>query len=334
MHPLRSRAGVTPSPLWGEGWGRSGAFEPHAASPRSSLGLQAQTRPAREGRAAAALEHRFEQRLITLPSGERIAMRQCGTGTPLVLLHGIGSGAASWLPCALALEPHARVIAWDAPGYGDSTPLPQSTPLASDYAQRLDELLTAMHIERCLLVGHSLGALMAAAFAHGAGRSRGARLVLLSPARGYGAPGMEAERDATRTKRLDDLRTLGIEGLAARSPARMLTAQADAAARDRVRWNAARLNPAGYTQAVQMLCADDIARYAPLAMPTEVHCGDGDIVTPPTACRGVAETFGAPFTLIANAGHACAIEQPEAVAALIVRAVHAVSAAREPGGDL
>jgi len=41
---------LTTSPLWGEGWGRSGAFEPHAASPRSGLGLQAQTRPAREGR--------------------------------------------------------------------------------------------------------------------------------------------------------------------------------------------------------------------------------------------------------------------------------------------
>ncbi len=33
----------------GEGWGRSGAFEPHAASPRSGSGLQAGTRTASEG---------------------------------------------------------------------------------------------------------------------------------------------------------------------------------------------------------------------------------------------------------------------------------------------
>ena len=91
------------------------------------------------------------------------------------------------------------------------------------------------------------------------------------------------------------------------------------AARAWVRRNTARLDPAGYTQAVQMLCGDDIARYAPLAMPVEVHCGDGDIVTTPQACREVAATLEAPFTLIARAGHACAIEQPRAVAALIAR---------------
>ena len=293
MHPRHGSAGVAPSPPWGE------------------------------GQAAATLERRFPQRLVALPSGERVAVRECGSGTPIVLLHGIGSGAAAWLHCALALEAHGHVIAWDAPGYGDTTPVCSFEPLASDYAQRLGELLAALQIERCVLVGHSLGALMAAAYAHGAGRSRVARLVLLSPARGYGAPGMEAERHATRTKRLDDLRTLGIAGLAARSPERMLTANADEAARDWVRWNTARLNPAGYTQAVQMLCADDIARYAPLTLPAEVHGGDEDIVTSPDACRSVAGVFGAPFTLIARAGHACAIEQPEAVVALILSAARA-----------
>ena len=272
------------------------------------------------GRAATELDHRFKQRVVSLSRGTHQAIREAGTGAPIVLLHGIGSGAASWLPCAMALESHSRVIAWDAPGYGASTPLSQTTPLATDYAQRLGDLLTALNIDRCTIVGHSLGALMAAAFAHGTGGARVQRLVLLSPARGYGAPGHEAARRATLTQRLDDLRTLGVAGLAARSPERMLTPAASDDARKWVRWNTARLNPAGYTQAVQILCADDITRYAPLAMPVEVHCGDGDIVTPPQVCRDVAATFAAPFTLIAQAGHACAIEQPDAVAALIARA--------------
>ena len=38
-----------PLPLAGEGWGRSRAFEPHAASRRSGSGLQARTRTASEG---------------------------------------------------------------------------------------------------------------------------------------------------------------------------------------------------------------------------------------------------------------------------------------------
>ena len=266
------------------------------------------------------LERRFAQREVGLPTGVRVAVRECGGGSPIVLLHGIGSGAASWLPCALALEPRGRVIAWDAPGYGASTPLAQPAPLASDYAHRLEELLTALRIDRCTLVGHSLGALMATAFAHGAGRERVQRLVLLSPARGYGAAGREAERQAALAKRLGDLHALGVDGLASRSPARMLTPQATDAARGWVRWNTARLDAAGYTQAVQMLCGDDIARYAPLAMPLEVHCGDGDVATTPQDCRDVATSLAAPFALIEHAGHACAIEQPDAVAALVARA--------------
>ena len=40
---------LLPLPRAGEGWGRSGGFEPHAASPLSGSGLQAGTRTASEG---------------------------------------------------------------------------------------------------------------------------------------------------------------------------------------------------------------------------------------------------------------------------------------------
>ena len=46
---------MLPLPL-GEGRGRSGAFEPHAASPLSGTGLQAGTRTASEGREATRSE--------------------------------------------------------------------------------------------------------------------------------------------------------------------------------------------------------------------------------------------------------------------------------------
>ncbi len=48
---LPSTPVLPPLPL-GEGWGLDGAFEPHAASPSSGSGLQAGTRPAREGAGA------------------------------------------------------------------------------------------------------------------------------------------------------------------------------------------------------------------------------------------------------------------------------------------
>ena len=278
------------------------------------------------------LDSRFAQRVVVVAGGAQVALRECAAASTesdaspvIVLLHGIGSGAASWLHCASALEAQGRVIAWDAPGYGESTPLVPSAPLASDYAQRLDELLAALHVARCVLVGHSLGALMGAAFSHGIGRARISRLVLLSPARGYGAPGQDDARREVLDRRLATLHSGGIEGMAAQSADRMLTPQASAAARAWVQWNMGRLNPAGYTQALQMLCADDIARYAPIAVPVEVHCGDGDAVTPPAASRDVATLLDAPFALIPQAGHACPVEQPEAVAQLIARAAAAAA---------
>ncbi|MFX5714251.1 alpha/beta hydrolase, partial [Acinetobacter baumannii] len=70
-------------------------------------------------------------------SGANVAYRSGGSQGPVVLLlHGISSGAPSWLPCASLLAAHARVIAWDAPGYGSSSPLAQKAPRAADYAVR------------------------------------------------------------------------------------------------------------------------------------------------------------------------------------------------------
>lgn len=273
----------------------------------------------------ALLGSRFAQRIVPLPSGAQIAVRECG-GVPggkpnVVLLHGIGSGAASWLHAALLAGEQAHVVAWDAPGYGESTPLAGDTPADTDYAARLHELLQALGMDRCVLVGHSLGALMACAYARGPNASRVERLVLISPAGGYGAPGQEAAAARVRGERREGLRTLGVAGLAERSAERLLSPAAGAEARAWVRWNSARLRPAGYLQAVELLCAGDLARSVGLELPIEVYCGDADVVTPPAACRNWAKLFGADFQLIEGAGHASPVEQPAAVASIITRAV-------------
>ncbi len=271
----------------------------------------------------ALLDSRFPQRIVTLPSGARVALRECGApgdAPSVVLLHGISSGAASWLQPALLAAEQLHVIAWDAPGYGESTPLPGDTPLDADYATRLHELLLVLDVRRCVLVGHSLGALMACAYARDLGAQGVARVVLISPAGGYGAAAQAAASARVRNERRDALQRLGVGGLAERIPQRLLSPAANPAARAWVRWNAANLQPAGYLQAVELLCQSDLGMSRGLAMPVEVHCGDADVVTPPAACRGWAHLYAAPFDLIKGAGHASPVEQPEAVAHLITRA--------------
>lgn len=269
----------------------------------------------------ARLEARFPARPVAVGGGAMVSVRECGAGPVIVCLHGIGSGAASWLDTGLLLQAQARVIAWDAPGYGASTPLAPDAPTAGDYAARLRALLDALGVQSCVLVGHSLGALTAAAAARVDARIQ--QLVLISPAAGYGAPAREEARRKVRAERLAALDELGIAGMAAQRAGRLLSDNASELARQWVRWNMARLNDGGYRQAVELLCNADLLADLPPPMPVRVACGTRDLVTTPEACAQVARQCGVPLEPIADAGHASYVEQPQAVAALLREALAA-----------
>ncbi len=104
----------------------------------------------------------------------------------IVLLHeGLGS-ANIWraLPEALVAATGAGVLAWSRAGYGNSDPAPPPWPL--DYLERearaeLPAILEAAGIETALLVGHSDGGSIAAAYL-GQRRDRRVRAaVLIAP---------------------------------------------------------------------------------------------------------------------------------------------------------
>ena len=255
---------------------------------------------------AADRETRFAPRRTALGHGE-LAWREAGQGTALVLLHGIGAGSGSWVGQLEGLASSFRVIAWDAPGYGASAPLPQAQPLAGDYARVLAEFLQALKIDALALVGHSLGTIMAAAWA-ARPTAKLRRLVLASPARGYAQATPEA-RAAKYRERIELVERLGIEGMAAQRAARLCAPGAAADAIEIVRRNMARCTPGGYAQAAHMLANDDLALHlGKVGVPTAVLCGELDSVTPPAACKQVADDAGAPFTLLPGAGHACYVE--------------------------
>jgi pimeloyl-ACP methyl ester carboxylesterase len=235
----------------------------------------------------------------------------------LVLLHGIGSGSGSWLYQLAALGETHRVIAWDAPGYGASTPLAEAAPRAADYAAALARLVDALDLDRFTLVGHSLGALIATAYA-ARHPDRLDRLVLLNPARGY----HNAPADLRRQK-LDDrlalMERLGpAEHARQRGPA-LLGPGASDEARALVIWNGSQLNPAGYAQAARMLAngdiGDDAAGYDG---PVLVACGSEDRITPEQGCRLIAAAFArAQYHTLPGLGHASYIDAPQLVNPLL-----------------
>jgi pimeloyl-ACP methyl ester carboxylesterase len=238
---------------------------------------------------------------------------------PIILLHGIGSGSGSWLH-QLSDESLGHVLAWDAPGYADSSPLKMAEPAAADYAQVLWAWLDALHIKEVHLVGHSLGCIMAAS----AARLQPARvkaLSLLAPAQGYG-PAPAAVREKKRDERLQAMAQLGLQKMAEQRAPRLLSPQADAEQIELATHMMRRLNEGGYTQATQMLSnadirADLLAFKSASSAPIQVACGSSDVITPPAACRELAKFIQTPYTDLPGAGHLCALQAPQAISQIV-----------------
>jgi pimeloyl-ACP methyl ester carboxylesterase len=113
-------------------------------------------------------------------NGIELSVAEYGpSGPPLLLLHGIGSRYVSWIPVIDQLGAHFRLIAPDFRGHGDSNK-PDSGYLHSDYAADLDGLVDALEIERPSIIGHSLGAIVAYAWA-GANPDCAGKIVLEDP---------------------------------------------------------------------------------------------------------------------------------------------------------
>ncbi len=249
------------------------------------------------------------------PDGGRIAYRAAGEGRPLVLLHGIGSGSASWaaqLDERSGLAARFRVIAWDCPGYGGSDPLPGEAPAPADYADALDALLDGLGIARVHLVGHSLGGLIAAAFA----ARRAERLLSLALA--DSAAGYRNAPDEIRVGRLEArigaMTSLGPEEVARRRAREVLSPSAPEDVYEKVRAVQSRVKPAGYAQAARMLHGSDIfTDTAEIRTPTLVLCGGRDAVTPPAVSRGIAAAVaGSRCVILEGLGHASYVEGPAA----------------------
>ncbi len=254
---------------------------------------------------------------VAVADGARVQFRRvrgalASDAVTHVLLHGIGSASGSWLAqlqqVAGSAGARSHVLAWDAPGYGASSALAMESPRADDYATRLWAWLDALEVTQAVtLVGHSLGALMAAAAAVQA-PSRVARLVLLAPAQGYAHASAEL-REKKLSDRLANLAALGPAGIARKRAGAMLSAEADESQRAFVEHVMAQIDPAGYTQAARMLASGDLpGDLRRVDCPVTIANGESDTITPPQAARELARAIGAPYVSLGAVGHSCPLQ--------------------------
>jgi pimeloyl-ACP methyl ester carboxylesterase len=244
--------------------------------------------------------------------GSVLTYSEAGAGTPLVLLHGIGSAARAFDDQLAGLSDRLHVIAWDAPGYGGSTCLALESPRASDCAAALAAMLDALGIPACHLIGHSLGTLIAASFAADH-PERILSLTLASVAAGQ-ARLPAAEREKALAQRLGDVVELGPRHMAEQRGPRLLASAATPEMLRRVVETMAAVRPDGFSQAARMLASGDIKAdipRLPADMPVQFLYGDGDVITPPARNIEVAALRPtAPVHVVKDAGHAVYLEQP------------------------
>lgn len=97
----------------------------------------------------------FEERFASV-RGVRIRYFVGGAGEPLVLVHGLGGGAANWVELAPALARRRHVLVPDLPGHGLSESLPAGSGLSA-FADRVGLLAEREGMLPAAVVGHSFG---------------------------------------------------------------------------------------------------------------------------------------------------------------------------------
>jgi pimeloyl-ACP methyl ester carboxylesterase len=78
---------------------------------------------------------------------------------PLVLIHGTSSSLHTWdsLVNLLLAQTHKRIIRLDLPAFGLTGPNPENKYASPYYIHFVDSFLNALHINKCILGGNSLG---------------------------------------------------------------------------------------------------------------------------------------------------------------------------------
>lgn len=87
-----------------------------------------------------------------------------GALPPVILIHGVGLSRAMWSAQVAALRGQYRIISFDMLGHGGSS-MPGREAGLDDYASQLVQLMDDLGLPSATLVGFSMGALVARAFA-------------------------------------------------------------------------------------------------------------------------------------------------------------------------
>ncbi len=270
---------------------------------------------------------------VEVSDGGALHVVERGQGTPVVLVHGVTLGVATWAPQLHSLSGGHRVIAIGQRGHGRS--VAGSDGYGFDrLADDLAEVLASLDVTGAVLVGHSMGGMVAqtlALRAPGELRRRVDHLVLLATAAGPMVPtplgalvAAGLAQGAGRRLRAADRRGRPLvpqDDLAAWATRASFGAHPDPHDLALLRGMLTAMSPGAMAELMAPLLAFDVHRRLPeIDLPTTVVVGTRDLLTPPRAARVMAAGIpGAELVTLPGCGHMVMLERPAELDALLER---------------
>jgi len=259
---------------------------------------------------------------FTTKNGQRIAYQRAGKGPPLVLLHGFICDSRAWRPQIEELSRDFDVIAWDAPGCGQSSDPPEEFTMA-EFADCLADLLDHTDVRSAHLLGLSWGGTLALEFF----RLYPASVRSLTLADAYagwtGSLGADvAAQRLARCLRESELPPQSWvpewvpEAFSPRVPEQLLNDYAVIMSE---------FHPVGFRAMSRAVVPDFAETLSQVNAPVLLLWGEADSRSPLTCGQMMRDRIaGARLVVIPNAGHVSNLEQPDLFNAEVRRFVRGV----------
>ena len=247
------------------------------------------------------------------PDGTNFTFSGPKSAPVVVLIHGLGLNKACWQWMIPDLKDSYRILSYDLYGHGDSSN-PVTEPSLSLFSKQLKDLLDYCEIQKAVIIGFSLGGMVARRFAQDAPQKSQGMVILHSPHKRSNAA------QAAILKRVDQARNMGPQSTVEAALERWFTdpfRQANPKLMNKIRqWVMANRKEVYHTiYKVLATGIDEIVKPNPaLICPSLVITGDQDFGNGPEMAFAIsAEIPGAKTLVLPALRHMALAESPKAV---------------------
>jgi pimeloyl-ACP methyl ester carboxylesterase len=229
----------------------------------------------------------------------KMHIERTGKGKAIVFIHGAGGSGLNWYFQKEFLKSSMNVFLLDLPGHGASEGGPCSS--VEEYREACFTALQGSGVEKCFIVGHSMGGAIAMSFALTRPEfvegliliGTGAKLRVLPQI----LEGVRKDKEGTIRMIVDyAFSERVIPEVKQRGVAEMLRCEAEVIYND-------------FYSCDHFSAIDQLDR---IEQPTLIICGEDDRLTPPAYSRYLHEKIrGSQLVLIGGAGHMVMLEKPK-----------------------